>query len=244
MAANYANGTDELQFVDPSVDPSILFDFSKYLADVGTSHLTIHFAKEILRRFPAIEYAVGFDGVDDWIGIDELDIGRDGIDIETKIWISQDNHGGELLDIASINDNSILRLTDTPDEDVEIRAYHRNSDGMQNTVLSGIKPETWQSLRVWSDGGIFSIEIDGTQVSIMPDIDLQNGPFKLYFGTSSRRSMYFRGMVKHLQVQSGTNQHFNLQAGETFNVKDMTYSADLVGIHNLKKGRFRKQFRA
>lgn len=242
MATNQTNGSGELRFVDPSVDPSIFWDITKFLTEVGSGHLIIKSASEILRRFPAVEYAVGFDGIDDWVCIDNLDIDRKGIDVETKLWISQDNQGCEIIDILDSDDNSILTLAGTTNERLEIRVIHKNNGDTQNTVLSKIEPETWQDLRVWSDGNIFSIEVNGTQISIIPDIILENGPFKFYFGTG-RRFRYFRGMIKSLQVQSGTNQLFDLQGGEGLKIENNTNSADIAGTHSMRKGRFRKEFR-
>lgn len=238
MVTDHTNSPGELQFVDPSVDPSTFWDIGKLL----TGPLITKTTKEILRRFPAVEYAVGFDGVDDWVCVDNLDIGRNGIDIETEIWISQNNQSCSILGFLDSDDNSILTLADTTTGNLGVRAIYKNRDGTQNTVLSKIEPETWQDLRVWSDGNIFSIEVDGAQVSTIPNISLENGPFKFYFGTG-HRVKYFSGMVKSLQIQSGTSQLFNLQGGEGLKIEDKTNSAEIAGIHNMKKGRFQKEFR-
>lgn len=243
MVANHANGAEELRFVDPSIDPSIFLDISKFLAGIGLRYIIVKIVKT-LWRFSAVEYAVGFDGIDDLICIDDLDIRNDSIDIETSIWISRNNQGFELLDLANSDGDSILGLTDTTDENLEIRAIYRNDDEMQNVVLSRIESEAWHNLRIWSDGNVFSIEVDGTQVGIIPGIDLEDGPFKLHFGRGCHSYRYFRGMVKHLQVKSGANKLFYLQGDEDFEIKDETDSADLIGIHKMKKGRFRKEFRA
>lgn len=240
MATNHDNGAKKLRFIDPSVDPSILWDISKFLAEVGLGHLTIRVV-EILWRFSTVEYAVGFDGVDDWIRIDDLDIRRNGIDVETSVWISQDNQGCELLDFTTNSNNSILTLADTADEESEIQAIYENNADRKKVVLSRIEPETWQDLRIWSDGNVFSIEVNGNQVSLLPDIDLKDGPFKFYFGRGCRRLRYFRGMVKHLQIHSGANQLFNLQGGDNPKI-DGTDSAVVAGTHSMKKGRFQKEF--
>lgn len=241
MATNHGDGAKKLRFIDPSVDPSILWDISKFLAEVGLGHLTIRVV-EILWRFPAVEHAVGFDGVDDWIRIDDLDIRSNGIDVETSVWISQDNQGCELLDFTTNSNNSILTLADTTDEESEIQIIYENNVGRKKVVLSRIEPETWQDLRIWSDGNVFSIEVNGNQVSLLPDIDLEDGPFKFYFGRGCRRLRYFRGMVKHLQIHSGANQLFNLQGGDNPKIDDETDSAVVAGTHSMKKGRFQKEF--
>lgn len=237
MTADHTKSPGELRFVDPSVDPSTLWDIGKSLA----VPLIIKTAREILRRFPAVEYAVGFDGVDDWVCVDNLDIGRNGIDIEMKIWISQHNQSGRILGFSDSDGNSVLALSDTITGNSGIRAIYKNKNDIKSTVLSRIEPETWQDLRVWSDGNIFSIEVDGAQVSTISNISLENGPFKFYFGTG-RRVRYFRGMVKSLQIQSGTSQLFNLQSGEGLKIEDKTNSAEIAGIHDMKKGRFQKEF--
>lgn len=237
------NSSEGLRFVDPSVDPTLLWDVSKFLGEAASKYLIVRTVKEIVCRFPIVEYAVGFDGVDDSISIEDLDIGDNSIDIETKIWISSDNQEGVICDFADSDGDSILRLSDTGDEHSEIQAIYRNSDGIQRTVLSKIKSETWQDLRVWSDGNVFSVEVDGNQIGIMPNIEVEDETVNFCFGKSYQGFSHFKGMIKYLQVQSGADQLFNLQAGKSIEIEDLTDSASAPGIHNLRKGRFKKEFR-
>lgn len=99
-------------------------------------------------------------------------------------------------------------------------------------------------MRVWSDGSNFSVEVDGDQVALFTDVDLAENPFKFHFGSNSHKSKFFAGMIKHLQLQSGSDLIFDLQVDKEIQVEDMTDMAKLVGIHKMRKARFQKEFRA
>lgn len=241
MGGNQTDVDSGLRFVDPSVDPSILWDISKFLAEAGSQHLTIRAAIEILRRYPATEYAVGFDGVDDWITVQELGIGSSDIIFETEVWISEDNTGLHLLDIVNDQGDSILTLAATEGENLEMTAHYRSNGETEEEIIPDIELETWHDLSIQSDGTLFSVNVDGTQTGVMSDVDIEDGPFKLYFGKSSAEK-YFKGMVKAIKFQSGNIDIFNLRAGEELETEDNTDLASVIGIHELKKGRFQREF--
>ncbi|MGQ3414481.1 hypothetical protein ACT4ML_19860 [Natrinema sp. LN54] len=234
------NRTDGLQFVDPSVDPSVIWDLMDSLFEIGLGSLLTELRK-VLWRFLTVEYAVGFDGVDDWICIDELDMSKKGVMIESDIWIQQNNEIYDLLDIVDSDGDSILRLTSTSDENSEIQAVYRHSDGMQNVVLPRVESGSWQNLRIQSNRNNFSIEVDETS-SVIRYIAFENGPIKFYFGRGHGTLRYFRGMIKQLHVASGGVKLFNLQSGERFKIEEGTDSSDITGIHDMKKDRLQKSF--
>lgn len=88
------------------------------------------------------------------------------------------------------------------------------------------------------------IEVDGNQVSVISDIDMENGPFDLYIGKSGAPFDHLRGMVKKTQVRTGNKKLFDFKPGTNFKNQNITDSANLFGVQYLKKGRFETEFRA
>jgi hypothetical protein len=240
MVANHSNDYEEFRFVDPSVDPSILFDVASNLVE---GYGAIQAMQEMLRRFPAVEYAVGFDGIDDWVRLDKLDLARHNLEIKSRIWIPQDSSGNYILDITDEENKSIIGIASAPDDDSTFRFHYKGSEGIQTQTLPKLNLETWQNIRIWSSGNGFSVTVDGNQVAFGPNVDLGRGLSKVYFGTNSHRTMYFEGMVKHLGVNLGSEQIFSLKGSSELQIEDKTNIATTAGIHNMKKGRFNKEFR-
>jgi hypothetical protein len=241
MMADHADSYEGFQLVDPSVDPSILFDIGNGLLD---SYAAVQALKELLRRFPTIEYAVGFDGIDDWVCLDKLDLSSQNVEVESKVWISQSSSSDYIFDVTDSESKSIIGLANTPDDHSVFRLHYRTSKGIKTQTLSRLDLETWQSFRVWSSGSDFSVTVDGDQVAFVPDIDLGKGPSKVYFGTNGPRTMYFEGMIKYLRVMTDSDQIFSLKSSGNLQIEDKTDTATTAGIHNMKKRRFQKEFRS
>lgn len=230
-----------LSLVDPSVDPQIILDTLGNLVEIYGYYSAIKAALETFRRLPSVEYAVGFDGVDDYISVPNLEVEDQGLELEANIWISQDNEGSRLLTLVDDSDETVFTLVFTDDENPRIKAYYKNGADLENVPINGIELEKWQKLRIWSDGQTLSIEIDGKETSSINDIDLDNPSFKLYFGRG-RHHRNFRGMVRHMNVNSSIGEIFSVQSGKNVSVQDETNSVVAAGIHNMKKGRFEKEF--
>lgn len=240
MAVDYSFETRGLQFVDPTVDPSLLWNATETLAEVGLEHLLIELVRRYLWRYPTAEYAVGFDGVDDLIRVRNLPIREGGLELETKIWVENQREGAEFLHLANSAGDTVFRLSNKQD-DVGLSMAYRTSDSLQSTDIYGIETKTWQGLRVWSDGHLVGVEVDESPIGHASDVDFQEGPITLHFG-GGQGFRYFRGMVKHLKISSGGNRQFKLQSGGNVNVTGEADS-DVVGLHNLKKRRFGDEFK-
>jgi len=241
MVAGHADGYEELRFVDPSVDPSILLDVASHFIDGYAAVKTI---QEMLRRFPSIEYAVGFDGIDDWICLDNLDTGNHNLEIESRIWSSQNSSGDYIFDITDSENRSIIGLANVPDDSSVFRLHYRTGGGIKTQTLSRIDIETWQNLRIWSSESSFSVEVNGTQVAFVPQVDLGKGPSKVYFGTNNHRTIYFEGMIKYLRIMESSDQIFSLRGNSNLQIEDKTNTGTTAGIHSMKKERFQKEFRS
>lgn len=231
----------DLRFLDPSLDPQIILESLKFAKDWLGWYAFFSTILEIFTRFPSIEYAVGFDGVDDYVSIPSLEINKKGLDLETNIWISQDNRGSPILSIVDTDDTNVLSLFVTKEEDYRVKGFYGEGDDMEEVLINRIELEEWQKIRIWSDGKGLSIEVDDKQVSSIDDIDLDGGPFKLNFGRG-HNFRHFEGMVRNLTIDTGNEEIFTLESGKTFSTEDKTDSAITAGLHTMKKGRFERKF--
>lgn len=240
MATDHSSETGGLRFVDPTVDPSLLWDGAKSLAEFGLGHLFGELIKRYLWRYPTAEYAVGFDGVDDWIRVRDLSIHEEGLELKTRMWVENQSEGNEFLHLVNAAGDTIFRLINKQD-DAGLSMVYRTSGSLQSTDIYGIETKTWQGLRVWSDGCLVGVEVDESPIGHAPEVDFQEGPFTLYFG-GGHGDRYFRGMVKHLNISSGGSPQFKLQSGDNIDVTGDAGS-DAVGLHILKKERFGSEFK-
>lgn len=237
MSSRKPASLQELDFID-TLDAKIILNYLEFLDDPRDWYYVIKTIKEILDLFneaPTVEYAVGFDGVDDYVSIPDLAIGSKGIDLETSVWISQDNHGSQILSLMNSDDEVVLALKVSGGSYLPVKAFHRDNNGnLKESPISSIELEEWQELRIRSDGEFLSLEIDGDPVKLMDNIDLDNGPFKLNLGKGNNFH-HFEGKVRNFWVSSGDNEVFSLQSGRDFSIKDKTGSAVTAGIWNTKK---------
>jgi len=240
MVADNTEDRRAPRFVDPTVDPSVTLDFANGLLDFYGAFKAL---QEVLRRFPNNEYAVGFDGVDDWVCVEEIDLGSHNLDIESRIWSSQPDRNGCVFDVLDRENSSVIGIASVPDGE-SFRLHYRTTDGVKTQPLPNLNQKTWQNLRIWSSGRDFSVTVDGNQVAFVPDIDLTSGPYKLYFGGNPHRITYFEGMVRYLKVRKSSDEIFSLKSGNNLQIQDKTNSATTAGIHKMKKGRFQTEFRS
>lgn len=231
-----------LSLVDYSLDPQIILGSLEFAIEWYAWYDFYSRILEYFTRLPTAEYAVGFDGVDDYVSVPSLEIGNHGIEMETNIWISRENQGSPLLSIVNSNERRILTLAASNEENFRINAFYRNGGDIENEPIQNIALEEWQQLYLESDGEVLSITVDGDQELFITQIDLEDGPFKLEFGRGNSPG-YFEGMVRNLKVSSGDNEVFCLQSGKDVNVEDETNSAVITGVHNIKKDRLEKEFR-
>mgnify|MGYP000173940113 CR=1 FL=1 len=234
----------DIRFVDPTADPAIIFDVLERLANAGLDYTVIRVLQEMVWRFPSKEYAVGFDGVDDWVSVPKLKIRRSGLEVETRIWVAESEQYKCLLAIGDQDDDRIFGLFSSSATEGEISAVYSDRNDFQNRVLQGFKPQTWHDLRLWSDGAVFSVEIDGKQIALIHEAKLKPGPFTFNFGSSFPTGRYFEGMIKHLRVRSGPDTILDIEAGQEVQINDKPDSALIAGIHDMKKGRFQSEFQA
>lgn len=241
MATQISVESSGLSFYDPSVDPQLILDSIGRLVQAYGYYSAIKAGLNMLNRFPSVEYAVGFDGVDDHVSIPGLEIGNHGLEIEANIWISRENQGSPILSILDSDDERILTLVASDDENFQINAFYKNADDTESQTLHNIKIEEWQKLNVESDGEVLSINVDGDQEIFINQINLGNPPFELDFGRVNLS--YFNGMVRNLEVNSGNNDVFSLKGGKDVDIEDKTNSAVVEGVHNIRKGRLEKEFK-
>lgn len=241
MTTNISIHSGGLNFVDQSLELTIaeLLNFAgEWYTFYGLSRPVFEY---IDRRW-SVEYALGFDGVDDYISIPNLEIDEQSLELETNIWISRENQGSSILNILNTDGDRILTLAATNEENFQVKAYYRNEGNIENKTLQNIALEEWQQLNIESDGEVLSINVDGEQEVFLTQIDLENSSFKVEFGARNQLDN-FNGMIRNLEVHYEDTSLFSLESGENVVIKDETDSATIAGVHKLKKDRREKEFK-
>jgi hypothetical protein len=227
-------------FVDSSIDPNMILESLEFTKEWVDWYLYYEEVRKIIKRFLTSEFAIGFDGVDDYISVPNLEISDQRMELETEVWISRENRESTLLSIVDDNEEPFLVLKTTDEVNFRTKAYYRNGNNMKSEILQNFAIEEWQEIEVESDGEILSITVNGNQKIFLNDIELGEEPFELKFGRDSALH-YFEGMIRRLKIISGSNKLFDLKAGRNIDIKDETESAVIVGAHN-KKDPFEKEF--
>ena len=241
MTTNISINTGGLNFVDQSLELAAgeILDFAfNWYAAYGASHPVFEYFNS---RFSK-EYALGFDGVDDYISIPNLEIEKQGLELETNIWISRENQGSHILTISNTDGEIIFTLAATNEENFQIKAYYKNGDDIENKNLHNIALEQWQQLNIESDGEILSITVDGNQELYLTAINLENGLFNVIFGKNNQLD-HFNGMIRNLELNYEDASLFSLESGKNIDIKDDTNSATIAGVHKLRKERTGKEFK-
>lgn len=229
------------RFVDPSADPTYFWYLIRFIFALGL-RVVVNRALRSIWRFITVEHAIGFDGVDDFIRIKYIDL--DGFRLNTRILLQNEMNRSVVVSIEDSVGNKIFRLVRDPDDDSRLQAIYRNAGKIESSSLAGTFYDGWHDLNITSDGRGVSIQVDGTTVVPARDIDSPSSPCTVCFGGSPAALSYFNGMMKYLKVWSKGSVVFSLESGETLEVKEDAKSADMVGIHHMKKGRLDNEFSA
>lgn len=238
----YHQSSEGQRFADPSIDPSVFLELSSDSFEFLAQNMAWKLLEEIYRRFPTAEYAIGFDGVDDSIRIGPLDLLEGGIDVETEVWVSEGTHANPILSIVNDDGDAVAGISINTERSTEGYVFYRQEGLISSRPVLRLGSGVWRKIRLWSDGGVLSVEIDGAQTALVPNIDLTDEEYRIEIGTSPTVPGHLEGSMKSLKILNGSNDVVRFQSSKSESLPRISGHLDRIGVHRMKKGGFHDNF--